>query len=58
MSILENFPWARVRVDLWFVETNKLDRNAFSFFMGTRGYTCMHVDHVNSLCERGDRGVG
>ncbi|KAH8074859.1 hypothetical protein JL720_10602 [Aureococcus anophagefferens] len=51
LSILEHFPFDKIVVELWFVETNKLDRVAFVAFMESKGYSCHHYDHVNSLCQ-------
>jgi FkbM family methyltransferase len=51
MNVLKSFPFDDVRVDFWFVETNKLDREAFMGFMSQRHYHCHHVDHVNTLCR-------
>jgi len=51
MAILTNFPFDVIRVDFWFVETNKLDREAFSKFMSSKQYHCHHVDRVNTLCR-------
>ena len=54
MNVLKSFPFDEVRVDFWFVETNKLDREAFMTFMSGKHYHCHHVDHVNTLCRHKD----
>ena len=57
MNVLKSFPFDEVRVDFWFVETNKLDREAFMKFMSGKHYHCHHVDHVNhvnTLCRHKD----
>jgi len=54
MNVLRSFPFDEVRVDFWFVETNKLDREAFMTFMSGKHYHCHHVDHVNTLCRHKD----
>ena len=54
MNVLKSFPFDEVRVDYWFVETNKLDREAFMTFMSGKHYHCHHVDHVNTLCRHKD----
>ena len=51
MTVLRGFPFDSIRVDYWFVETNRLDRKEFSAFMASKNYHCHNVDHVNSLCR-------
>ncbi|KAJ1457408.1 hypothetical protein M885DRAFT_615228 [Pelagophyceae sp. CCMP2097] len=51
LAILRAFPFDVVTVEVWFIESNKLDRNALVDFMHGKSYACHHVDGVNTLCK-------
>jgi FkbM family methyltransferase len=51
MEILREFPFDRVRVRVWVVETNKLSRQKFVSLMLHHRYRCRHFDRVNTICS-------
>lgn len=58
MAILAHFPWDRIRVENWLIESNKLNRRKLKVFMKTRRFDCVHVDPVNTLCRATHGGAG
>ena len=52
MKVLRSFPWLRVEVDAWMVESNKLDRGHLLRFMKSKRYRCYHFDQINTFCKR------
>ena len=51
MEILKQFPFEKVKVKYWIIETNQLSRRKLIRFMEKRRYSCKHIDKINTLCE-------
>jgi hypothetical protein len=52
MEILRGYPFQRVPVGLWSIESNKLDRGTLVAFMRDKGYGCHHYDKINTVCSQ------
>ena len=50
MNILKSWPWGRVHVTSWVIESNKLNRADLVKFMLERQYRCVHYDDINTFC--------
>ena len=50
LAVLEHFPWSKVRVRVWTIESNKLDRRRLDQMMGESGYACFDFDKINTVC--------
>lgn len=57
LPVLERFPWARVRVRVWTVESNKLDRRRLHRLMAQHGYPCLDFDAINTVCTQCGAGA-
>ena len=52
MFILRAWDWDKPpRIERWSIESNKLDRAELVQFMASKGYTCEHIDGLNTFCE-------
>ena len=50
LAVLEHFPWSQVRIRVWTIESNKLDRRRLGRMMRDHGYACFDFDRINSVC--------
>ena len=52
MFILKAWSWDQSPVTRrWSIESNKLDRGELVAFMKGKGYSCVHIDEINTFCE-------
>ena len=51
MLILRKYPFHMYPVNLWSIESNKLDRKELVSFMDEKGYRCSHYDKTNTFCQ-------
>ena len=47
---LQHFPWSSVRIRVWTIESNKLDRASLRQLMAAHGYACHDFDNINTVC--------
>ena len=52
LAVLEHFPWSQVRVRVWTIESNKLDRRRLERLMAEHGYACLGFDAINTVCTQ------
>eukprot|EP00568_Trieres_chinensis_P003681 CAMPEP_0183311134 /NCGR_PEP_ID=MMETSP0160_2-20130417/35325_1 /TAXON_ID=2839 ORGANISM="Odontella Sinensis, Strain Grunow 1884" /NCGR_SAMPLE_ID=MMETSP0160_2 /ASSEMBLY_ACC=CAM_ASM_000250 /LENGTH=298 /DNA_ID=CAMNT_0025475623 /DNA_START=37 /DNA_END=933 /DNA_ORIENTATION=- len=56
MIILQKYPFQQHPVNLWTIESNKLDRKELVNFMARKGYSCAHYDKINTFCQFVSKG--
>ena len=50
LAVLQHFPWSGVRIRVWTIESNKLDRASLRQLMAAHGYACHDFDNINTVC--------
>jgi hypothetical protein len=51
MLILRDYPFESFPVNLWTIESNKLNRSELIAFMKEHNYHCWHYDAINTICQ-------
>lgn len=51
LKVLHTWQWDVLHVEMWAIESNKLNRTILVEYMVDHGYECEHFDSINTFCK-------